>query len=484
MLIAATAVAAACDNPAGSRLEPGLHVVSGAGVTDTVDALPLHPLVVQLIGDDGKPRIGVPVRFRSVVVDGEWARMGSVLVSAPEEVVFAGFATDTTDAEGRAYARVRLGAVPGPGGVVATASTVGLEVTARYTIRPGQAARVDIAPSDTMVFIGGHFTPRVVVGDRHGNPRPEAAVLRVASGPVTGAGSTVTGAAFGRAMLVAELDGMTDTTWVSVMPHGSLAAYTRRIYTSDEMAIYMVDLDGSDLRRLATTVATTGIVGGMPPAWNADGSRLFFHDNRVQTKQLYVQDLGSGARQRLIEPEGQLENESWPRVSPDGEWVYFTGGAYDEAVIHRVRTDGTGRERVREGHDAAVSPDGARIAYILGGSLRITTLATGATVTVPGTALSPRWRPTGDEVVYLKPSESHFPQGELRAVNADGSGGRGLVPSGNRYEPHFDFSPDGKYIIASGPIGTLVVIEYASGAEAPMRLPALNHGLLAPAWKP
>ena len=53
-----------------------------------------------------------------------------------------------------------------------------------------------------------------------------------------------------------------------------------------------------------------------------------------------------------------------------------------------------------------------------------------------------------------------------------------------RFQGYFDYSPDGRYIIAVTQPGVLTVVDLATGEEIPVRLPQLGHGLLAPAWKP
>jgi hypothetical protein len=493
LLVLGAIAAAGCDNPTTEgqpRKEPGFRVVAGADAADTVDVRPAQALTVELIGDDGKPRAGVPVQFQSTIAgSGSGARL-TVRVSPMEAELFVSQFADTTDAEGRAYARVQLGTIAGPGAVVATVPALGLQVTANYTIRPGNAARLVAAPQDTILYVGRSYAVRATAQDRHGNPRTDAPALHVASGPATVGGTTVAASAFGRAVIVVQLGSAADTIGVRVVPQGTISAYTAMRVYSDELAIYTFDLDGSNLRKLTSTVVNRGYYGEMPSVWSVDGTRLFFHDNHYShTKQLYVYDFATNTRQRLIDPAGQLEHESWPVRSFDGQWVYFTGGVWpDDAFIYRVRTDGSGRERVGNGRDAALSPDGTRLAYVISGmdssTLVIRTLSTGARITIPGDAVSPRWSPSGEEIAYLSVTENYIPAGALRVVKPDGTGDRPLVASGAVYRAPFDYSPDGKYIIAATRAAVPTVIEVATGREVPVSLPGLSHGLLAPSWKP
>lgn len=485
---AVSAISAGCDNPAGNDTpdkDPGLHVIAGANVADTVLAAPLQALTVELIGEDGKPLAGVPVRFEAAVTNTPEGPVAPVLVSDVGGDRFAALVADSTDAAGRAHARVAFGTVAGPGSVRVVVPTLGLQTTASYTIRPGAAARVVTSPQDTMLSIGRSATIRVSVQDRHGNPRTEAPALRVASGPANLAGTTVTGAGFGRAMVVADLGSFADTTMISVVPQGTIAAYTAMRHTGHELALYRFDLDGSNFSKVTPSVMNNGYWGDMPSTWSADGTKLFFHDNNANhTKQLYVYDFATNSRRRLIEPAMQLAHEATPRRSSDGQWVYFTGGLYNEATIHRVRTDGTGRERVRAGRDPSLSPDGTRLAHVSGSSLVVTTLATGQSVTIAGSAASPQWSPQGNEIAYVSVTDSYYANGPLRAVKADGTGNRALTASGTLYRAGFDYSPDGKYIIASSDNAVLTVIETATGVELPISLRRLDHGLWAPSWKP
>jgi Tol biopolymer transport system component len=487
LVAAASAVSAACDNPTNGtpRDEPGLRVVAGANVSDTVMTVPTQALAVEVIGENGEPASGVPVRFEAVMTNTPRGPVPPVYLSGVGDTQFTIIAVDTTDAAGRAHARVAFGTIAGPGSVTVIAPTMGLQTTASYTIKPGSPARVTTAPQDTMLATGRSLSVSAMVVDRYGNARDGGVALRVASGPVSLAGSTVTASGFGRAMVVAQEGSFADTTMVSVVPQGTIAAYTAMQHTGHELAIYRFDLDGSNFSKVTSSVMANGYWGEMPSEWSADGTKLFFHDNNPNhTKQLYVYDFGTSTRRRLIEPGLQLESESWPRVSHDGQWVYFTGGGYGEATIHRVRADGTGRERVRSGRDASLSPDGTRLAYISGTGLTITTLSTGQSVTVPGAAASPRWTPQGNEVAYISVTETFFSNGELRAVKPDGTGNRALTANGTLYRAHFDFSPDGKYIIAATANAVLTVIDVATGAELPISLRRVDHGFLAPTWKP
>lgn len=488
---------AACDkDPSGpgAKSEPGIEIAAGASITDTIQATPAQALNIRVVDQDGRPASGLVVRFESIMVGTQYNQAPTVWVGPIASNAFGYFFADTTDASGRASVRVRLGTRAGPGGVIVSVPTLGFQDTATYTIEPGAAARLVSAPKDTTILAGRSFNLRGSVVDRHGNARADAVTYRVSSGPLSLiSGSTaVSASAVGRGAVIAQAQGLSDTTHVSVVPEGTIAAYTLMEHTGHQLAIYTLNLDGSELTKLIPTTVGGGYWGEMPSTWTAGGKQLVYHDNNLNhTKQLYVYDFETRTKRRFLAPSEQLPSESWPRRSHDGQWVYFTGGDYGSSTIYRARADGTGREQVvpsGSGTTAAPAPDGLRVAYVSaqgsGNVLQVKNLQTGAVSSLGVSAATPRWAPSGEEIAYVAVTDSYAPAGELRAIKPDGTGSRPLTRNGTPFRGHFDYSPDGKYIIAATRQGVLTVIDLATGEEIPVRLPSLDHGLLAPAWKP
>ena len=127
-----------------------------------------------------------------------------------------------------------------------------------------------------------------------------------------------------------------------------------------DLALYIVDADGSNLTRIAKTF-------GMP-SWSPDSSEIAFTTvNDAGEKGIYaVRPEGTGLR--LITSGGASEI-SW---SPDGEELLFvtvvTGVVYivrtDGSGLRRVRTDGLHRIAAFYAANAEWSPDGSRIAIL------------------------------------------------------------------------------------------------------------------------
>lgn len=507
-LVTFAATAAACDggpsdsNPPTS--DPGVRVSAGAQVTDTIGVAPTQALVVQVTGPNGRPASNAVVRFESVLVGTGFDETPTVWVAREGTSAFAYAVTDTTDTEGRASVRVLLGGRAGPGGVKVMVPAHGYETTAPYTIQPGAPAAITAAPADTMVYVGRSVEMRATVTDRAGNPRADAATFTVASGPATlSGGRTLTTTGIGRGVVVAQVAGLADTVHVSAVPEGTVAGYT------GDMDLYTVNLDGTGLTLLAQGSAGRGYFGEMPAAWSADGKSLVYHDPRGDhTRLLYSMDLATGARTRLISGPDGLISEAWPQRSRDGQWIYFNGvgfwqGVYTPTHPFRVRSDGTGMERIETGGGkfevsgyASPSPDGTRLAFltnrdISGGGLHVLDMATGVNTALNLAAATPRWSPNGDLIAYVAvpgwmghlDQNQVFAFGELRVVRPDGTGARTVTKTASQFLPGIDWSPDGKYLIGLNNGGGLTVVEVATGEEVLVPLPQFKV-LRAPDWRP
>ncbi len=177
----------------------------------------------------------------------------------------------------------------------------------------------------------------------------------------------------------------------------------------------------------------------------------------------------SGERRRSL-TRGDDYGAAW---SPDGDTIYFSHdvpGRYTECpVIFRARTSGRDLRRVtRLGggqYDAAVSPDGGRIAFTWSSGCEGGTVTfalgvvdtsgrpTGDLAQLPGNASfsygdaeysNPTWAPDGSKlafegVVARRGDHSHG----IVVANLDGSGRRPVTPGGAS-DPAW--SPDGEWI--------------------------------------
>lgn len=95
----------------------------------------------------------------------------------------------------------------------------------------------------------------------------------------------------------------------------------------------------------------------------------------------------------------------------------------------------------------------------------------------------PAWSPSEDLTAYVAAGESGH--GPINVARPDSAGVRTLT-AGTDYGGllwRLDWSPDGKYLVASSR-GRITVVDVATGEEMPIRITAVDDGLESPSWKP
>jgi Tol biopolymer transport system component len=306
------------------------------------------------------------------------------------------------------------------------------------------------------------------------------------SGPVQINRDVASATAVGRAMIKASVGSVTDSGYVSVVPAATVAMVWRRRTANFDLITELVttNLDGSDWQVIAPVTGNT--IGGL--AWSRDGSQLFTalgsYDTRLHSVSM------TGTVKPLIENPTSLRSESFPQVSADGQWIYFNGRPdHQNGALWRVRTNGTGAAQIGPATDwygvdafASPSPDGTRLAYLTNreGStprLRILNLATGSITSLVDAGMH-RWSPGTDEIAYM-PAERYSDylssdrvsgNNTFSVIRADGTGVRRIPTGTRRYTGWFDWSPDGKYLLARP----------ASGSSLPVELVDVQTGAIIP----
>jgi hypothetical protein len=457
--------------------QPGIHVVAGGSISDTVGAVPTQALVVEVRGTGGVIAPGVVVGFESITnPPPAYCRVYNYF-PCPDRpgVQIAGLASDTfntargvtTNPQGRAAVRVQFGTATGEGKVLVTVPELGFRDTVRYTVRPGSAHRVVVVPADTVLYVNTSFAPRGVVIDRHGNARPESAQLSGGAG-LGVEGSSVTARDYGFHELTAQHPGVPPAVGtVAVVPRGTLAVVTRD-WLGDSIVI--VDLDGSNRRRIPTGSDVNGL------AWTPDGTRLvaslgtYYEEKRLHTITL------DGVRTPLPTGESPSYHTS-PVFSADRKWLFFVS----RGRIGRTRPDGSGLQNFDlpdfYAGDVGPSPDASRVAVASLSSSNglVYGIGTGAAASLRDLeAGSIRWSPNGTLLAFN--SARHG----VGLVAPDGSNLRRVTGSINSRDLRLDWSPDGKWIVFHG--GTdLELIQVETGRRIPLHHMSWH---LQPAWRP
>jgi len=487
LAVAAGALASCSDSTAPAPL-PGLHVVEmpRTSANDTIGAELQGVLIAQLNDSAGRPLPGVEVGMVPIRPPG----------TPPDDfVLFLHTAADAsewwadqlellTDAAGAVRVRVKLGSVAGEIPLVLYAETPkGLLVdTTIFVVTPGAPASIDLQPADSALYEGGSYKLRPRVLDRGGNERGERPTLATDSSAISlSTDDAVKGRQLGRALVVATLDGIADSAWVSVVPHGVLAA-VRTVGTDRAVQLVTFELDGSELAILATrTIEQVG--------WAASGAQLAFVDKSESGYyyggRIFLRD-DQGMERPLLADYTDYETQTSPRFSFDEECVYFAGRSSNAAIL-RVHPDGTGLETVVAAptspnsryYNPAPSPDGRYVAYSASFDpvTRILDLATGEVAEGPQ-GRQPRWIIATDSLVVS--TDTGFV-----ILRADGAAVRSVrTPLFN--DSPFDRSPDGRWVAVStdrsqwGP-RTIDLVNLDSGMRLPL---GFSEGMIWPAWKP
>ena len=124
--------------------------------------------------------------------------------------------------------------------------------------------------------------------------------------------------------------------------------------------IFVQDIGTGERERIASF---RGI--NSAPAWSPDGDRLAVTLSRDGAANIYIIDVDSGDVEPLTDHWAIDTEAAW---APDGESVYFTSDRGGRPQIYRIPTEGGRAERVTYEGDynarAALSPDGEYLAMV------------------------------------------------------------------------------------------------------------------------
>jgi imidazolonepropionase-like amidohydrolase/Tol biopolymer transport system component len=233
-----------------------------------------------------------------------------------------------------------------------------------------------------------------------------------------------------------------------------------------------------DLKTGERSTVAGGPGGAVRPTPSPDGRYLaYVHRERAKSK-LYIKDLASGEERKIYDNLDQDMQETWAvhGVYPNMDWtpdnrsiVFWAGGK-----IRRVNADGTGAAEIpfqvsdtRDVIDpprplvnafsesfttkmprfATLSPDSRRVLFESLGRLYVKDASGGAARPLTSAdgdfQLDPSWSRDGARIVFVSWNDQRL--GEIRTMNADGSGMRTVTQTPGHYRrPRF--SPDGQTI--------------------------------------
>ena len=228
---------------------------------------------------------------------------------------------------------------------------------------------------------------------------------------------------------------------------GTEVAFSARSGKSRGKELYIVGMDGQDLRKV-----TDNRSFNLFPRWSPDGQWLAYTSFRTGTPIIYLRNVSTGAEKEVVRFGGSKAPGGF---SPDGVWLYAGVSQAGNSDIYRVRVVGGAVEKKVEGWGLEVSPslspDGRRIAFVSdrGGSpqIYVKTIGVAGETRISGGggyATSPSWSPAGDRIAYTARSGGRF---VIATVAPDGSGSREIASATDGDCEDASFSPDGRSLV-------------------------------------
>lgn len=129
-------------------------------------------------------------------------------------------------------------------------------------------------------------------------------------------------------------------------PDGKMIAFTGRDDPKSELAVFLMNADGSSVRHLTHVAPEEG--GAQVARWSPDGKRLAFQVNSREQKgsaHVWIIDLATGATSKLA-PHSEAYLDETPSWFPDGKRLAFQSNRTGTMEVWVMNANGSGAQQV------------------------------------------------------------------------------------------------------------------------------------------
>lgn len=236
--------------------------------------------------------------------------------------------------------------------------------------------------------------------------------------------------------------------------------------------IYIMNPDGSEQVNL-----TQHRAADYAPVWSPNGKQILFSSDRDGIFDLYFMDADGANIQKVFKSNKYRMDPAW---SADGKRIAYAQGdpgkaklqaglrfvPYADLTLCLATANGDSVEKLTDGFGPSWSPDGHKIAFVVGDrkstllgiyDLRKRSQKTLISKEMPW-IFDPSWSPRGDKIAFAKIEGAMFDgQGFLRfqkgTIHTVGSDGRGLHRITDESSSGPAWSPDGSALIYNARVG-------------------------------